>query len=756
MKYALAIVCLFFLVCAHGQAEVLVESLDGEAIPGARVQLFSIDASQGKFQLITDDFGKVTLPSADGLFLIDVRYLGFEVYADTVELSSSIIVRMTPIQMIEEMVVTAQNRATSIENAVQKITVLTAEQVQRSGSNNLADILNYQTGIRLSNDQVLGSFVDLGGVSGQNVKILIDGVPVIGRLSGSIDLSQINLNNVERIEIVEGPLSVNYGTNALAGTVNIITKKKSTRGFSVELNPYYETIGNYNLSGAIGYTQNGHSIQLDVGRNFFDGWRDGDPFVDFPRETLADTNRVRTWKPKEQYFGGLRYLYAAEKWEGSVYGKYFDELIVNRGKPSAPYFETAFDDYYHTARMDVGGTSKLHFEKSKLSFLLAYNDFRRTKNTYVKDLTTLNEVLSATDGAQDTSRFTQITGRLIFVGDIGKTLTYQVGADINHSGGQGRRIENGFREIGDYAGFVTLDWKVMDSLTIKPGVRYSYNTAFQSPLVPSLNILYRIKKLSFRASVASGFRAPDLKELYMDFVDINHNITGNKDLRAESSWNYSFYVNWIKPGRKNSLIKFEYGAYYNDIKGLITLGVLEGGEAGAFTYVNIGEYSAIGQQFSFIYRTKRLRANVNATYIGRYDPDSELSSEINSYRFSPEVGTQLGYDFILNRLHGNIFYKFNGALQNFSVNGDGIVQSSRQASYSILDASVTADFLKDRNLSLTIGAKNLLNVTDINVTGQSQGGVHTGGSSSVNAGRGTSVFLSLKYQLSINIGKDEK
>ena len=53
---------------------------------------------------------------------------------------------------------------------------------------------------------------------------MIDDVAVIGRLNGNIDLSQINLNNVERIEIVEGPLSVEYGTDALAGTINLITK----------------------------------------------------------------------------------------------------------------------------------------------------------------------------------------------------------------------------------------------------------------------------------------------------------------------------------------------------------------------------------------------------------------------------------------------------------------------------------------------------------------------------------------------------
>src|SRR5690606_8167852 len=103
-----------------------------------------------------------------------------------------------------------------------------------------------ENNLRISQDGVLGSSLSIMGVSGENIKIMIDGVPIIGRLDGSIDLSQISLNDIERIEIIEGPLSTVYGTNALGGTINLITKKDGLKKWSVQPGVYYESSGQYN------------------------------------------------------------------------------------------------------------------------------------------------------------------------------------------------------------------------------------------------------------------------------------------------------------------------------------------------------------------------------------------------------------------------------------------------------------------------------------------------------------------------------
>ena len=146
---------------------------------------------------------------------------------------------------IPEVVVTGQLTDKSSEETVHKIRVITGKKLKSGLFKDLGQVLEKELNIRLSQDNILGSSISLQGMSGQNVKILIDDIPIIGRLNGNIDLSQISLNNIDRIEIVEGTLSTLYGTDALAGTINLITNKEPS--FNRSFNTYYETVGKYNF-----------------------------------------------------------------------------------------------------------------------------------------------------------------------------------------------------------------------------------------------------------------------------------------------------------------------------------------------------------------------------------------------------------------------------------------------------------------------------------------------------------------------------
>src|SRR5690606_35764775 len=128
---------------------------------------------------------------------------------------------------IEEVVVTGQFEPISIKNSVYKVRSINQDQIRRRSTTDITTLLNTELGARFSNDLTLGeSDIQLMGMSGQNVKILIDGVPLLDRGATKQSLSQIDLNTVEKIEIVEGPVSVIYGTDALAGVINIITRKQ--------------------------------------------------------------------------------------------------------------------------------------------------------------------------------------------------------------------------------------------------------------------------------------------------------------------------------------------------------------------------------------------------------------------------------------------------------------------------------------------------------------------------------------------------
>src|SRR5699024_140513 len=128
--------------------------------------------------------------------------------------------------------------------------------------------------------------------------------------------------------------SVNYGSNALAGTINIISKKKDDRKLSVGLNTYTENIGTYNIEAESAFKlAKNHSMQLSFGRNYFDGWSPSDDFLPSFKSQPADSSRTNQWNPKEQYFGKLQYHFNYKDMQFSYKGAFFDETISNYGAP---------------------------------------------------------------------------------------------------------------------------------------------------------------------------------------------------------------------------------------------------------------------------------------------------------------------------------------------------------------------------------------------------------------------------------------
>jgi outer membrane receptor for ferrienterochelin and colicins len=132
------------------------------------------------------------------------------------------------VKNLDEVVVTGQPQGQTLRNSVYQVRVIDRARIEQRAATNVMGVLNNEIGFRFSNDMALGTTdIQLMGMSGRNVKILLDGVPMLDRGDTRESLNQIDINSIERIEIVEGPMSVNYGTDALAGVINIITKKET-------------------------------------------------------------------------------------------------------------------------------------------------------------------------------------------------------------------------------------------------------------------------------------------------------------------------------------------------------------------------------------------------------------------------------------------------------------------------------------------------------------------------------------------------
>lgn len=644
---------------------------------------------------------------------------------------------------LEEVVITAQYEPTQAEKSIQKIKIIDKEKIQQMGAVNLRDVLSNQLNVRLSQDNILGSSMNLQGISGQNVKILIDGVPMIGRLNGDIDLSQINMNNVERIELIEGPLSVQYGTNALAGTINIITRKKSNKAFSASITPYYESIGTYNLSGDVTVFKKGNSIQFTGGRNYFDGWNNEAPFY-LPKSAPADSSRYKQWKPKEQYFGGLNFAHKFSKGDIGLSSNFFDEMIINRGLPRAPYGETAFDDTYHTRRIDNNLSFKTRLgEYWSVNALVAYNYYNRIKRTVFRDLTTLEDTITGPSD-QDTSTFTLLMSRASFISNSSSSkLSYEIGYDVNYESALGKRIDRRIQYMGDYAVFATAEYKLLSSVVVKPGLRYAYNTAYKTPLVPSLNVKWTVtERHTLRGSYSRGFRAPTLKELYFNFVDINHNITGNSDLRSEKSDNYSLAYTYNRDVRK-CRVKFDASLFYNTIFNMIDLAITDtaGGE---YANVNIGRYKTVGVQLGNGLSFKKLSIQTGFNYTGRYNKFSE-DHAAPEFRFSPEVLGNISYQVIPKyKTVFSLFYKYTGRVPGYALVNDNLIQTS-VSDFHTMDVTTSSSLLKN-HIGITLGCKNVFDVKSI-VSTQGGSGAHSSSSSSIPLSTGRNYFIKLTFSI---------
>lgn len=748
MKITFLIFLLLVTCKVWSQHLQVCSSKDSLPVPFATIIVKNSFISLAK---VADDKGKIQYHKGEdddsSSYTLIVQAVGYDKLVRVimgVELNKLKKIYIIPSDLnLSEVVVTAQYAPTPVEQSVQKIQIIDKEKIQQMGAVNMRDVLSNQLNVRLQQDNILGAGMNLQGISGENIKILMDGVPMIGRLNGNIDLSQINVNNIERIEFIEGPLSVQYGTNALAGTINIITKNPSTKKIILGASGYYESIGTYNLTADANVYYKKHSMQLNGGRNFFDGWNAIDNPFYFPKPRIADSSRYKQWKPKEQYFVSLGYGYTFKKINIGFKSAYFDEKITNRGYPRAPYAESSFDDYYYTKRFDNHVYLNGKIAKNwTVNSLMAYNYYNRIKKTVYKDLTTLKETLSLNSSDQDTSSFTLLMSRASFIHKIDSAkLSYEVGYDVNYESAFGKRINNQLQYMGDYAGFVTIEYKPFEKVVLKPGIRYAYNTTYNTPVIPSLNAKWTLNEHhTIRASYARGFRAPSLKELYFMFVDINHNIVGNMNLRSEQSDNYSLSYNYRRT-IKNCRLKIDVNTFYNDIYHLITLAKTTSTE---YSYINIGKYKTLGVQLNNTLRFKKVSFQTGFNYTGRYNELSE-SVSVPEFNFSPEVLENISYRFIKQKISISLFYKYNGKLPGYMLVGEQIQQTSL-SDYHTMDATVSKLFFKER-FGISVGCKNIFNVTNINSTAVS-GGTHSSSMSSVPLSTGRNYFIKLTLSFS--------
>lgn len=738
MKSKLSFLIVFILfsqVLAFGQntSIKLVDASTSEPMPYANVALYKVDGSLLK--------GEITNANGEAIFNLDqtadfkVSFVGYETIEGRINKGEHLTLDMiTQFDMLDAVVVTGQYGPQKADKSIYKIDVVGSEQMQQRGVNNLAEALSQETFIRLTTDPSTGTSLEMQGMGGENVKYLIDGVPIVGRVAGDIDLSQINMNNVDHIEIVQGPMSVVYGTSALAGVINIITKKNTTSRNELKLTSYIDNKKNYNF-GLYGSVIRGkNTFTLSGNRNMFQGI-DIDLNVD--EDNPDGTDRYMEFKPKLVYNADAEYGYRRNDFGLKVKTDFMQSELRHYSNPN-PFTLIAYDNNFITLRSinSITLNDKLT-ENLSYNIVGAYTYFKRDTENITSDLSELTHIHTGTTSTTFHNIMTR--GNFTLVPQSTK-INYQFGWDINYDKGTGERIDEENAKMTDYAAFVSAQWTPLERLSIQPGFRYIYNTSFNAPLIPSINIQWEaIKNLNFRASYAKGFRAPSLKEMYLDFVDVNHNLKGNPDLNAETTNSYNASLGY-KIKLDKYLIKIEPSVFYNDGKDAITL-IVTDPEANAAETTNLG-----GR------RTSGLNFNVAFVYFVGLNLSAGYSLTGESYDYSgDEVWTPVvnysNYTF-------NAKYKFENLklvlMANYKLYGEtpGLAVSEITGEYynvftearNDLEVTLTKQFFRDK-LDIVIGGKNLFDNYSSRTYGYEDG---TEFNSPINYGR--TYFTKINYR----------
>jgi outer membrane receptor for ferrienterochelin and colicins len=705
---------------------IVIDAKSKEPVPYATVCFEDLKSAALKFS-VTDMAGKAANKVKE-TSKVTVTFVGYITLVDTVRQGISKTLMLVPTVLnMDEVVITAQYAPEKADKSIYKINVINSRQIELKAATNLTDLLSSESNMRISQGGVLGTSLSLQGLSGENVKFLVDGVPVVGRLNGNIDLNQLNLYNVDHVEIIEGPMSVIYGSNAIAGVVNIITKENKNSSLTAFANAYLESVGVYNFNAGGSAHKRNNSFSVDLARNFFDGY------------STNDSVRSMQWKPRRQYNADAFYLYSGNKTRVKLSIQYFDEMLQDKGDLQKPYFETAIDNNYHTVRQTSKvETSYTISDNRQISLVGAYSTYDRYREVYQNNLTILEKTLA---GGDTTAVGSYLLRAWYNRNYPNQKLNYQVGFDGNLEKNEGQRIEGGAQQIGDYAGFVSMKYNPIEKISLQPGARFTYNTKYRAPVVYSVNVKYGVTaNTSIRATYARGFRAPSIKELYLDFVDINHNLHGNPDLKAEDSHNVNLNFSYNRE-TSNAYLNTDLGLFYNYVYNMIWLFQV-GNDITTYTYGNVSKFISKGiQANATISFYPKLSLKAGISHVGRRFPDNTADQSDKSFHYSTDFNAMVTYNLKFNAsVTAN--YKYTGRFPQLTP--DGTFRNDYIEGYSNLDISILKSFLKNM-FSISVGGKNLLDVKDVKA-GMVSTGAHSGGDDGASRiAWGRTAFVKLTY-----------
>jgi len=400
---------------------------------------------------------------------------------------------------LEPVVVTATRTERSLNAVPLPITVIGRPTLRSLGSLRLNEALAEQPGlVVVPQVNAQGNGLQLQGFNPDYTLILIDGEPLIGRYTGSLELSRITTGNIRQIEVVKGPVSSLYGSEALAGVVNIITEEAGTPQATVSARYGTNSTSNLSLQGGMGIKNlsfYGFADRYSTGGYHLSPERFGKTVSPFTNHTLQ--SKIR-WKPFERGEFTLSGRWFAEQQDFAFEVKDASKTTLTDGQGIIKDWNIAASFRYR-----ISEQTKLQLRYYKTAYSTKTNLYLEPENIpYYRD-----------DFQQTFSRPEVVLNHY----SNKSLLTVGAGA-IGEEVATSRYGDRSNRNQFTLYGFAQEEWTPMQDFTIIAGIRLDQNSIYGSQISPKLSLSRKLTEaITIKASSGVGFKAPDFRQLYFNF-----------------------------------------------------------------------------------------------------------------------------------------------------------------------------------------------------------------------------------------------
>ena len=663
---------------------------------------------------------------------------------------------------LSEVILTATKRIKKITSVPYPVSIVSNNEIKNLGAVRLNEILNEQTGIFSVSDESGFEGIQIQGISSEYVMVLIDGFPVIGRKSGNLDLKRFTLNNVERIEILKGPSSSLYGSEAIGGVINIITKKindKSLNGnTSFQIDSYSDSNFNVNFRNGLkkikyefngnGYSSKGYDINPNTSGKTIS------PFRNF---TLNN----------------------------NIYYNFNDNLslrLKNRFAWQDQDLEKKINDInFIGSTIEKDLNINLRVEQKLIDKIDIIYDFYFTKFESEESIDNQTSINQIPDNFFNQDLFRPEL-RINYL--LSENLILSSGVGVNYDKLERSFFDENVSFNSQYV-YSQIDLNIKDKIKILLGGRFDNHSEYKDQFSPKFGVKLNINQIiSVKGSIGYGFKSPDFRQLYFNFTNstIGYSVLGNKvaereleklknegqiiniffseknlynELKPESSIGYNLGVEF-----KNSKWNFDFNIFRNDISDLIDTRVIARKKNGqnVFGYFNFDNIVTQGFELNYKYKlSTNLTFNLGYQYLLSFDKEKKeslskgeifgrdkISNKTIRLKISDYFGLEnrskhnLNFKIYYNSNKFNMttrfLYKSKYAL--FDSNGNGLIDvydDSFINGYVISNISIGKDL--NEKINIQLGMNNLIDHTDQNIPGL----------------RGFSGFIKLNYQFNNQI-----